>query len=94
MQGDLCTHLQESQGAFCGCFPRYSVVLAVDRFMVFVVLGNPRVLDQLMAWGAPRSSQINISVCLGLENAHQGWTVWPVPRILQFRCCSLRQGRG
>lgn len=72
-------NLQNAQGGFCGCFPRRSVFLAVDRFMMSVVLspserGKPGVLDQLMAWGAPRSSKMSTSVCLGLENTHQGWT--------------------
>lgn len=42
--------------------------------------GSPRVLDQLMAWGAPGSSQMRTSVCLGLENTHQGWTGLACPK--------------
>lgn len=53
--------------------------------MVSVVLspsegGQPGLLDQLMAWGAPRSGQMGTSVCWGLENTHQGWAGLACPK--------------
>lgn len=70
------------------CFPRRSALWQwaavgpsnhMHGFTVSVVLsptelGNQRVLDQLVAESAPRSSMMNTFLCLGLENNDQGWT--------------------
>lgn len=79
--------LEKPKGDCFVCFPRRSALLVADSswsfqsshgFAVPVVLspaelGNPRVLDQLIAEGTPRSHVMNASLRLGLENSDQGW---------------------